>query len=80
MGDMNVPANLPQTQSATNAPATAGKGKRPGVYGIKHLFLGPKDSETPGLVILSKDSTIKLEDGTQVVLMTMSPATVVASK
>jgi hypothetical protein len=80
MGDKNVPASLPQTQSANNAPASAAKGIRPGVYGIKNLALGPKDNETPGLVILSKESTIKLEDGTQVVLMIMGPAPIVASK
>lgn len=80
LGDKNVPANLPHTQSATNAPASAGKGRRPGVYGIKSIALGPRDSLTPGLVIVSKESTVKLEDGTQVVLMTMTTASVVASK
>ncbi|HEX7286480.1 MAG TPA: hypothetical protein VF532_09875 [Candidatus Angelobacter sp.] len=79
-GDKNVPAKLPETQSANNPPASAAKGIKPGVYRIKNIALGPRDAQTPGFVIVSKQSTVKLEDGTQVVLMVMNPAPVVASK
>jgi hypothetical protein len=79
-GDKNVPAKLPETQSASNPPASAAKGIKPGVYHIKNIALGPRDAKTPGFVIVSKQSTVKLEDGTQVVLMVMDPAPVVASK
>lgn len=79
-GDKNVPAKLPETQSANNPPASAAKGIKPGVYHIKNIALGPRDAQTPGFVIVSKQSTVKLEDGTQVVLMVMGPAAVVASK
>jgi hypothetical protein len=79
-GDKNVPAKLPETQSASNPPASAAKGIKPGVYRIKNIALGPRDAQTPGFVIVSKQSTVKLEDGTQVVLMVMNPAPVVATK
>jgi hypothetical protein len=79
-GDRNDPVSSPQPQIATNAPASAGNGKRPGVYGIKNLALGPIDSATPGLVIVSQDATVKLEDGTQVVLVITSPASLAATK
>lgn len=72
-GDKSVPAKLPQPLSANNKPVSAGQNVRPGVYGIKDLALGPADSQTPGPVILSNQSTVKLEDGTQVVLQVTGP-------
>lgn len=80
MGDKSVPAKSPQTLSENNAPASGGQNVRPGVYGIKDLVLGPADSQTPGPVILSNHSTIKLEDGTQVVLQVTGPGSAMASK
>lgn len=79
-GDKNVPAKLPETRSASNPPASAAKGMKPGVYRIKNVALVPRDAQTPGFVIVSTQSTVKLEDGTQVVLMVMNPGPVVASK
>jgi len=79
-GDKSVPANLPQPLSANNKPVSAGQNVRPGIYGIKDLLLGPADSQTPGPVILSNQSTVKLEDGTQVVLQVTGPGSAMANK
>jgi hypothetical protein len=78
-GDKSVPASLPQTRSETTQPVSAGRGVPPGVYGIKDLFFAV-DSETPGHVIISSASTVKLEDGTQVVLRVTGPASVVTGR
>lgn len=78
-GNQSVPASLPQTRSETTQPVSAGRGVQPGVYGIKDLFFGV-DSETPGHVIISSASTVKLEDGTQVVLRITGPASVVTDR
>jgi hypothetical protein len=77
--DKSVPASLPQTRSETTPPVSAGRGIPPGVYGIKDLFFGV-DSETPGHVIISSASTVKLEGGTQVVLRVTGPASVVTDR
>lgn len=77
--DRSVPASLPRTRSETTQPVSAGRGVQPGVYGIKDLFFGV-DSETPGHVIISSASTVKLEDGTQVVLKVTGPASVVTDR
>ena len=78
-GDMSAPASLPQTRSESNKPVSAGQGVPPGVYGIKDLTLG-EDSQTPGHVILSSQSAVKLEDGTQVVLRVTGPAPAATAK
>lgn len=52
-----------------NRPITGGSGVH-GVYGLKNLSLSPSATGTgPGPVIVSKKSNVKLESGTQVVLL-----------
>jgi hypothetical protein len=72
MGNNSVPAKLPKPQITTNQPVSGGGGVR-GVFGIRDIALGPPDQQTPGPVIVSPKSSIKLEDATQVVLLVAGP-------
>ncbi|MGH9567779.1 MAG: hypothetical protein ACRD4F_07625, partial [Candidatus Angelobacter sp.] len=64
--------NLPKAASTNNRRISAGLGAH-GVYGLKDIALGPADNQTPGPVILSPKSAVKLESGTQVVLLVTGP-------
>ncbi|HET6936620.1 MAG TPA: hypothetical protein VFI72_17385 [Candidatus Angelobacter sp.] len=61
--------NSPKTISDSNKPVSAGAGLH-GVYGIKNLGMtnGPTDG-TPGPVLTSTHSSVKVEDGTQFLLI-----------
>lgn len=74
MGTMT--SNTPKPQIASNKPVSAGTGIR-GVYGIKGLsMVNSSAGSTPGPVLLSSGSTVKLENGTQFLLVvTGAPVT-----
>lgn len=76
LGQESVPVNLPKSASTNNRRISGGLGAH-GVYGLKDIALGPADNQTPGPVILSSKSAVKLENGTQVVLLVTGPSTLV---
>lgn len=61
-----------KTQASTTSPASAGAGMH-GVYGLKDLALGPPSSSAEsGPAIVSTKSDVKLESGTQVILLVVN--------
>jgi hypothetical protein len=73
-------ANSPKVASEGNKPVSGGAGLH-GVYNIKNLDMtaGPSAS-TPGPVLVSSRSTIKVEDGTQFLLVVTGAPVVQAQK
>lgn len=71
----NTPGNSVSSvrvAASANRPMTGGTGVH-GIYGLKNLMLSPSTTDAnPGPVIVSTKSDVKLESGTQVVLLVVN--------